>query len=193
MRAFSIFPLMHEIEPFYNWRHLYTAEEDEQSPFYGKEYSAFDSYNTIYNYILHPQWDEFDSRTLYGKLLYTDYDGEFCILELIGEWNDAVENDIMLLKRNVIDPLLEKGIRKFILIAENVLNFHSSDVEYYAEWKEDVEDGWIVILNAPDQTRREFLKERIGHYILFGDVPNWRTFQPQHFFQFLDNQMLRIS
>ena len=98
----------------------------------------------------------------------------------------------MLLKRNVIDPLLEKGIQKFILIAENVLNFHSSDVEYYAEWKEDVEDGWIIILNAPAQTRSEFLRERIGHYILFGDVANWRTFQPQHFFQLVDNQMLRL-
>ena len=24
---------MHDIEPYYNWRHLYTAEEDEKSPF----------------------------------------------------------------------------------------------------------------------------------------------------------------
>lgn len=183
---------MHEIEPFFNWRHLYTAEEDENSPFYGKEYNEFEYCNTVYNYFIHPQWDELDSRTLYLKLLYADYEQSYCIIELIGEWNDAVENDIMLLKRNVIDPLLEKGIQKFILIAENVLNFHSSDVEYYAEWKEDVEDGWIIILNAPAQTRSEFLRERIGHYILFGDVANWRTFQPQHFFQLVDNQMLRL-
>lgn len=184
---------MHAIEPFFNWRHLYTAEEDESSPFYGREYSEFEFTNTVYNYFIHPQWDEFDSRTLYGKLLYTDYEQEFCILELIGEWNDAVENDIMILKRNVLDPLIAKGIRKFILIAENVLNFHSSDEEYYAEWKEDVEDGWIIILNAPDQTRREFLHERIGHYLMFGDVENWRTFQPQHLFQLVDNQMLRLT
>lgn len=184
---------MHEIEPFYNWRHLYAAEEDEQSPFYGKDLDAFEPYKTIYNYIIHPEWDEFDSRTLYIKILYADYEQSFCILELIGEWNDAVENDIMMLKRKVIDPLLEEGIQKFILIAENVLNFHSSDQEYYAEWKEDVEDGWIVILNAPASTRQEFLRERIGHYILFGDVPNWRTFQPLHFFQLIDNQMMRIA
>ncbi|RYD52082.1 MAG: hypothetical protein EOP52_07850 [Sphingobacteriales bacterium] len=184
---------MHEIEPFFNWRHLYTAEEDEQSPFYGRDYSEFEYSNTVYNYFIHPQWDAFESSTLYLKILYADYDLNYCIIELIGEWNDAVENDIMMLKRNVIDPLLAKGIQKFILICENVLNFHSSDVEYYAEWKEDVEDGWIIILNAPDQTRREFLREKIGHYLLFGDVANWRTFQPQHFFQLVDNQMLRLT
>jgi hypothetical protein len=184
---------MHEIEPFFNWRHLYTAEEDEQSPFYGRDYSEFEYSNTVYNYFIHPQWDGFESGTLYLKILYADYDLNYCVIELIGEWNDAVENDIMMLKRNVIDPLIAKGIQKFILICENVLNFHSSDVEYYAEWKDDVEDGWIIILNAPDQTRREFLREKVGHYVLFGDVPNWRTFQPQHFFQLVDNQMLRLT
>ena len=30
---------MHDIEPFWNWRHKYTAEEDERSPFFGEEHS----------------------------------------------------------------------------------------------------------------------------------------------------------
>ena len=30
---------MHTIEPYWNWRNLYAAELDEQSPFYGREYS----------------------------------------------------------------------------------------------------------------------------------------------------------
>ena len=30
---------MHELEPFYNWQHLYIASEDEESPFYGTEYT----------------------------------------------------------------------------------------------------------------------------------------------------------
>ena len=28
---------MHDIEPFWNWRHKYTSEEDERSPFFGEE------------------------------------------------------------------------------------------------------------------------------------------------------------
>ena len=60
----------------------------------------------IYNFLLHPQWDEFGSLTLYLKVLYADYDKGFCIIELIGEWNDAIYNDIMILKREIIDLML---------------------------------------------------------------------------------------
>ena len=127
---------MHEIEPFYNWRHLYNAEEDENSPFYGVEHSEFEFSNTVYNYYIHPQWDDFGSRTLYMKLLFADYEQNYAIIELIGEWNDAIENDIMTLRRDVTDELYKQGITKFILIAENVLNFHSSDDLYYEEWRE---------------------------------------------------------
>ena len=90
---------MQDIEPYYNWRHLYTAEEDKRSPFYGRQYSEFEYSLTLYNYYIHPQWDDFGSRTLYMKLLYADYDQQFAILELLGEWNDAIENDIMTLRR----------------------------------------------------------------------------------------------
>jgi hypothetical protein len=54
---------MHELEPFYNWRHLYIAAEDEDSPFYEAEYSEFTFSNTIYNYYIHPQWDNMGSET----------------------------------------------------------------------------------------------------------------------------------
>jgi len=186
---------MHEIEPFYNWRHLYTAEEDEQSPFYGKDYSEFEFSNTVYNYFIHPQWDEFGSRTLYLKILFADYELNYAIMEMIGEWNDAVENDIMQLKRSVIDPLISKRINKFILIAENILNFHNSDVEYYEEWYDDIkeDDGWIVMLNTPVQTESEMKKSKLNYYIHFMEQDNWRTFQPMHLFQVIDNKLLRIE
>ncbi|HYD22395.1 MAG TPA: hypothetical protein VEB40_13025 [Flavipsychrobacter sp.] len=186
---------MHEIEPFYNWRHLYMAEEDENSPFFGKEYSEFEFSNTVYNYYIHPQWDEFGSRTLYLKILFADYDFNYAILELIGEWNDAVENDIMQLKRSIIDEMIPKGINKFILITENVLNFHSSDRDYYEEWYEDIKDegGWIVALNMPEQTRYDFEKSHVDWYVKLIEHANWRTLQPQHLFQLVDNQMLRLG
>ena len=131
---------MHDIEPYYNWRHLYTAEEDSKSPFFGRTYSEFEFTQTVYNYYIHPQWDDIGSQTLYLKVLYADYEIGFAIIELIGEWNDAIENDIMTLKRELIDKMLFQGISKFIMIGENVLNFHSSDECYYEEWYEDVQE-----------------------------------------------------
>ena len=61
---------MHELEPFYNWQHLYLASEDEESPFYGVEYSEFEFSNTVYNFYIHPQWDNMGSETLYLKILF---------------------------------------------------------------------------------------------------------------------------
>ena len=184
---------MHEIEPYYNWRHLYTAEEDERSPFYGREYNEFAFTQTVYNYYIHPQWDDFGSRTLYVKILFTDYDQDYAILELIGEWNDAIENDIMTLKREVIDKLILEGITKFILIAENVLNFHSSDASYYEEWIEDIQEsgGWVVMLDLPAQSQYDFRKTHINRYIELMDYPGWRTAQPHHLFAAIDNILLR--
>ncbi len=184
---------MQNIEPYVNWAYLYTSEEDEQSPFYGREYSQFEYINTIYNYYIHPLWDEFGSRTLYLKVLMADYDNHYMIIELIGEWNDAIENDIMTLKREVIDNFQQLGINKFILIVENVLNFHSSDDSYYEEWFEDVNDslGWVTLLNMPVSSQHDFKQARLDDYIPLLDIPNWRTFKPDLLFQKIDNFFLR--
>lgn len=182
---------MQDIEPFYNWRHLYTAEEDRLSPFYGRTYSEFEYSQTVYNYYIHPQWDDFGSRTLYMKILFADYDLGFAIIELFGEWNDAIENDIMTLRRDITDHLYARGITKFILIAENVLNFHSSDDSYYEEWREQLsdDDGWVVVLNMPEQSKYDFRRARLTNYIELLELPEWRTFVPEVIFQLLDQQM----
>jgi len=182
---------MHDIEPFYNWRHLYASEEDPRSPFLGREYSEFVFSQTVYNYYIHPQWDEFGSRTLYMKILYADYENGFAIIELIGEWNDAIENDIQTLRREVTDVLFYERITKFILIAENVLNFHSSDDSYYEDWFQETndEDGWIVILNLPEQSQYDFKKAKLNRYIELLEVFDWRTVQPQHLFQLIADRL----
>lgn len=185
---------MHDIEPFYSWRNLYIASEDKRSPFYGREYSEFEFQHAIYNYLIHPQWDEMGSATLFIKILYADYNEGYCIIEMIGEWNDCLYNDIMFLKRNIIEPLIENRINKFILIGENVLNFHSSDDCYYQEWFEELEDGWIVALNFRDFVIREFENANIDYYIAFGkhfnDV-NWRKLLPMDLFGVIDKVMSR--
>lgn len=184
---------MQDIEPYYNWRHLYTAEEDPLSPFYRRNYSEFEFSNTVYNYYIHPQWDEFGSRTLYMKLLFTDYEQGYAIIEMLGEWNDAIENDIMTLRRNITDKLFAKGINKFILIAENVLNFHSSDDSYYEDWREQLEDtgGWVVIMNLPAQSQHDFKQARLTNYIELFDFPQWRTLKPEIVFQQVDSTMFK--
>jgi hypothetical protein len=182
---------MQDIEPFYNWRHLYTAEEDRNSPFFGRTYSEFEYTQTIYNYYIHPQWDEFGSKTLYLKIIFADYEAGYAVIELMGEWNDAIENDIMTLRREVTDEMFGRGIKKFILIGENVLNFHSSDDSYYEEWREQLEDekGWVVLLNLTEQSKYDFTRARLTNYIELMEIPQWRTYKPEVLFQMIESNL----
>lgn len=184
---------MHAIEPYHQWAHIYNSQEDELSPFYGRQYSEFEFEHTVYNYYIHPQWDEFGSHTLYLKVLYADYDQGYCIIELMGEWNDCVENDIMHLKRTVLDPMVARGLNKLILVAENVMNFYSGDTDYYEEWWEEVqgEGGWIALINLPEHSLAEFREAQLNRYLFFFSVINWRTLKPEHFCQLIDDTLLR--
>ena len=177
---------MHTIEPYWNWRNLYVAEEDERSPFYGREYSELYFPDSIYDHCIHPQWDNIGSTTLFLKILYADYEDQFAVIELMGEWNDTLHNDIMMLKREIIDLLIQEGISKFILIGENVLNFHSSDDSYYEEWYEDLEDGWIALINFRHHVLKDFSSEGIDNYFIFGgplDDFSWDSHRPLQLFQ----------
>jgi len=185
---------MHDIEPYYNWRNLYIAEEDERSPFFGREYSEFEFTGQVYNYLIHPQWDYIGSETLYLKILFTDYDKGYTIIEFIGEWNDCLYNDIMFVYRNVVELLLGQGINKFILIGENVLNFHYSDDDYYQEWFDELGDGWIVCINFRDHVVRELENGHLDYYMAMGgqfDNLPWRTVVPQKLFLIVEQLITR--
>ncbi|GIV41026.1 MAG: hypothetical protein KatS3mg034_0336 [Vicingaceae bacterium] len=183
---------MTEIEPYDGWRHLYKPEEDELSPFFGKEYDPYLCRDVIYNYYIHPQWDSFGSATLYCKLLYADYHRGLAIIELLGEWNDCLYNDIMFLKRNLVDHLIYEGINKFVLIAENVLNFHFYDTSYYEEWNEEIEDGWIAVINPMEHVYQDMLQNKLNYYMLLTDefcrVP-WRTMSPVKLEQWIEAKL----
>ncbi|GDX53341.1 hypothetical protein LBMAG27_23880 [Bacteroidota bacterium] len=187
---------MHNIEPYYNWKDIYSAEEDELSPFYKRTYSEFEFSNQIYNYYIHPQWDEFGSSTMYMKILFVDYSTQFAVIELIGEWNDALHNDIMILKREIIDVLIEQKITRFMLIGENVLNFHASDDCYYEEWYEDISDegGWIAAVNFREHVYDEMKTVHLEHYLYmsekFSDI-NWRTVKPQYLPDLIEGILLK--
>ena len=182
---------MHDIEPYYHWRHLYTAEEDARSPFFGQTYSEFEFSQTVYNYYIHPQWDSIGSKTLYVKIIYADYELGFAIIEMIGEWNDAIENDIMTFKREVLEKLMDEGIHKFILITESVFNFHNGDKDYYEELYEELadEDGWAVMVNFHKASQHDFLLKKLNRYIELMEFDNWRTYKPEDFFHLIEKYL----
>ena len=183
---------MHDIEPHFRWRDYYAAEEDPRSPFAGREYNEFEFTNKLYNFYLHPQWDSFGSTTLYGKLLFVDYEEGYALIELIGEWNDTLHNDIMFLKRNLVDPLMDEGVSRFAFFCENVLNFHASiDDDYYAEWNEALTEmeGWGMLVNIRPQVEEELHTAHLDQYLFFGEAYNdiiWRNQKPAVVAQLLE-------
>ncbi|MEO9475786.1 MAG: hypothetical protein ABJG41_09635 [Cyclobacteriaceae bacterium] len=185
---------MHQIEPYINWLKFYDSAVDPDSPFHGKEYN-YDLYSeNIYGYFIDPGWDFFGSETLYLKVLFANYEEGYTIIELLGEWNDALNNDIMHLKRNIVEHFLMLGVNKFILIGENILNFHGSDDSYYEEWFDEVEDGWIVAMNFRDFVEEEMAIYQIDNYVNFGgqlQLINWRTMTPTAVFGLIDSLMSR--
>lgn len=176
---------MHDIEPYYKWRDQYIAAEDERSPFYGTVNSEFHFVHKIYNHLIHPQWDDIGCETMYGKLIYADYEDEIAIIELIGEWNDLITNDILGFLKGTIYPLISEGITKFMIICENILNFHGDDNSYYEEWYEEIQDndGWICFVNISDHVYKEMRKASLQYFVNMGgrlNELNWRTQKPEN-------------
>ncbi len=193
---------MHDIEPHYFWRDDYIASEDENSPFYQRENSEFFFEHKIYNYLIHPQWDPIGSPTLYMKLLFADYSDGYAIMEMFGEWNDCLQNDVMFLKRNIAEPMMDKGISRFVLICENVLNYHGDEDCYYEEWCEEILEmgGWIALINTLDHVGDEMKATWLDNYISFGphlNDLNWRKLRPAQLTQkvemLMDQQPKRIG
>ena len=187
---------MQDIEPYFNWRQFYITEEDEHSPYYQKEYSEFEYVDTIYNHYIHPQWDSIESESLFVKILYADYEDGYAFIELIGEWNDAIHNDIQFLKGNLLEILIGNGINKIILIGENVLNFHFDDDCYYEELQEELEDGYIVGISFMDHVIQEFEENYLTRFIQMTQSDfeaSWRTYTPKALFKVIEMKMLSIE
>ena len=93
-------------------------------------------------------------------------------------------NDVMYLKREIIDDLARFDIDKYVLICENVMNFHGSDNCYYEEWFDDIKEsnGWMAFLNLHQHVEQEMASTQIHHYANIGgdlnDV-NWRRYKPK--------------
>jgi len=101
----------------------------------------------------------------------------------------------MFLKREIVDHMrAEAEINQFILIGENVLNFHGDDDAYYEEWYEDIveEQGWICLLNLQAHVEQEMKATQLHFYLNFGDAfneLNWRLQKPVNLYKMI-NQMI---
>ncbi len=179
---------MHDLAPYSLWQNFYIASEDDRSPFFGRIHSEFEYTHAIFNYCIHPQWDDIGSPTLFLKVLYADYEEGYVVIEMIGEWNDLLHNDIMTLKRDYFELMMDEGLTKFILLGENVLNFHYSDDSYYEEWHDDLvdQDGWLALINFRPHVLDEMQQAGIDYYFVSGgklESLDWRTMKPEIFCQ----------
>jgi hypothetical protein len=84
------------------------------------------------------------------------------------------------------------GVTKFVLIGENVLNFHHSDDAYYEEWFDEVveDDGWIALLNFREHVLTDMQAIDLDSYFVLGGELNelgWRTFTPEQLCSRIDD------
>jgi hypothetical protein len=91
---------------------------------------------------------------------------------------------------------MDQGITKFILIGENVLNFHTSDDEYYSEWFDELNDldGWVALVNFRTHVLEDLQSANIDQYFLLGGKLNsmpWRTYEPEGVFTNVEEMVMR--
>jgi hypothetical protein len=184
-----------EVEPFYGWLHLYAAHRDPHSPFYNE--AAIDpdkDMRYIYTFEAHPLWDHIHSESLLVKMLYADYNRGFCILQLLGEWNDLFENDFKLLYEQVLAPMLYQGVSRFIFLCENVFNVYLDQDDYYELLQEALEDtgGWLCLLRARQHVLNEFAAYGIDQYLYWNpefDELRWRKMKPWQLYELIERSL----
>jgi hypothetical protein len=80
-----------------------------------------------------------------------------------------------------VDEMIPLGIDKYILIGENILNFHADITDYYEEWLEEVPNGWMAFLNLREHVVQELSAYGIDQYFILGgdlDHLEWRIKKP---------------
>jgi hypothetical protein len=86
------------------------------------------------------------------------------------------------------------GIDKYILIGENILNFHADITDYYEEWLEEVPDGWMAFLNLRPHVLDELSSYGLDQFFVLGgqlDAFNWRTKKPELLYKKLEEIVSR--
>jgi hypothetical protein len=100
----------------------------------------------------------------------------------------------MYLYREVAEVLIDKGIKYFVLLGDNVLNFHADGNDYYSEWFDSIDEGWIAGVNFRKHILEEMAHYHIDYYIITGGNLNqvfWRSMQPETLFQYVDGLIMK--
>lgn len=183
---------MHQIEPHFGWLKYYQNELDPNSPFQAVEHNEFFFDRQVYDYLAHPLWDSIESESLLVKILFADYQAGFAIVELFGVWNDLLENDYRVLYENCLQFLVEAGITRIVLIAENILNVYVDANDYYEAVQDELEDGWICLLRAREHVLRELEEfDLLGYFYTSMELDDiaWRKLKPWELFRLIDARM----
>ncbi len=186
---------LRDIEPFFGWLQWYNTENDPRSPFYEVEHNLFYYDRSINEIPAHPLWDDIGSESLLIKILYADYQAAYAIIELFGEWNDLFENDFRLLAENCLTYLVDQGINRFILVCENVFHAYLDSDDYYQAMQDELEDGWICILQARDSVKEEMEAYGITPYFYWNGILDelpWRRFKPFQLFHIVEGRMRKV-
>jgi hypothetical protein len=186
---------LHDIEPFYGWLGLYNHEIDQRSPFHEVEHNQFYFDRSINHIPAHPLWDEIGSESLLVKILFVDYQEGYAIIELFGEWNDLYDNDFKLLAENVLSYLADYGIKRFILIAENVFHAYLESEDYYQAMQEELGEGWICVLRARKEVKEDMAEYGIDQYFYFNalvDEIHWRKLKPYQLYFLICERMQMV-
>jgi len=187
---------LHDLEPYYGWLSLYSTHTDPNSPFHEVEHNQFYYDRSINNIPAHPQWDTIGSESLLLKILYANYLQGYAIIELFGEWNDLFDNDFKLLAENCLTFLIDAGIKKFILLCENVFHVYLDADDYYQALSEELEDeGWVFLLRARPNVLAEFEAYGISSYFMWSptfDELRWRKLKPTQLYQLIDASMQKL-
>jgi hypothetical protein len=96
------------------------------------------------------------------------------------------------LKTELIDQLIDCGIQNFVIIMENVLNFHADENDYYQEWKEDIQ-GEIYLINSLPHVLDELYRYHLNHQLSFSGRLNdidWRKLKPEQIIELLETKFL---
>ena len=65
---------MHSLQPHSAWRTRYIAADDPRSPFFLDQGAPVNgAYHQMYDFVIHPDWDDIGCETLFVKVLFVDY------------------------------------------------------------------------------------------------------------------------
>jgi hypothetical protein len=187
--------MFNHIEPYGGWKDFYDATTDPNCPFIDQYDNDELEPKQLYTFQIHPEWDSISSESLLVKILYVDYTQQYCVIELIGEWNDLHQNDFKLLLDQCLNVLLFHGIEKYIFICENVFHAYLQDADYYEAFCDEISNGWMCLVKARDELLSEIEQYHISPYFFWNPQLNqlaWRKLKPWQLFQLVEHSISKL-